>query len=485
MRKILSILFLFLLSNLAFSQSYSYSYTDPCTRALKSIDIPYGKNEVTVNYYGTVRTFVPGDFYNGTFSSWINSVSVANPNGPCDQVRIVLTRNLNMVVAQNVITTIMNVTSITSALSMSDQLGNAVSNSENESDKKENDKKSDAKTSTSQTSSQNSDQTANSSVPQTPVTPAPANPGGSTTNTGGSAPTQTTTPGSQNSSNTNNSQTQSNQKTGSTNGAQSGNKSETKKEQPVQQDPNNKKSSESNSSTNATSNSISNAEENSGSKPGSKSKTGSMIGTGDIVMLKSAEDNGSRNQYRMTGSFTRANTNNTRVWGVLGNFTTGVNLTNLTIYRAWVISKTQWTIIGANSSMLNFDGDAFNTTTLVSSKRFKGNWKKLTAMGGLNFTFGKVGESGFDNISAVGGGFYSYKLGKKVSGSILCLAVYSPFTHFYEGKWWESGTLIVPFNSWDYKITKTFKFNVSVSGVYEMKQSVLNYQVLMGGKILL
>jgi hypothetical protein len=135
--------------------------------------------------------------------------------------------------------------------------------------------------------------------------------------------------------------------------------------------------------------------------------------------------------------------------------------------------------------MLNFERDAFNTSTVVLSKRFKGNWKKLTAMGGLNFTTAKIGESGLNNLSAVGGGFFSYNLGKKVSGSILCLGVYSPFTHFYEGRWWESGVLLVPFNSWDYKITKTFKFNVSISGIYEMKQSVLNYQILMGGKILL
>jgi hypothetical protein len=170
---------------------------------------------------------------------------------------------------------------------------------------------------------------------------------------------------------------------------------------------------------------------------------------------------------------------------MLYNFTTQINLSNITLYRAWVLPKSQWTIIGANSSMLNPDRDAFNTTTLVASKRFKGNWKKLTLMSGLNFTTAKIGESNLNNLSSVGGGFFSYNLTKKVSGSLLCLSVYSPFTHFYEGKWWESGILLVPFNSWDYSITKTFKFNMSFSGVYEMNNSVLNYQVLMGGKILL
>ena len=210
-----------------------------------------------------------------------------------------------------------------------------------------------------------------------------------------------------------------------------------------------------------------------------------MIGSGDIVALKSAEDPTAKNQFRFTGSLTHANTNNTRVTGVLGNFTTEINNINLTVYKAWVITESQWTIIAANSTMVDFERDAFNTTTALGSKRFKGNWKKLTAMGGLNFTAGKFGERGFYNLSAVGGGFYSFNMSKKLSGSILCLAVYSPFTQFYDGQWWNSSILMVPFSSWDYSITKTFKFNISFSGVYELNRNFMNYQILTGGKILL
>ena len=201
--------------------------------------------------------------------------------------------------------------------------------------------------------------------------------------------------------------------------------------------------------------------------------------------MRSAEDPSAKDQFKFTASLTRANTNNTRIKGALGNFTTEINNTNLTLYSAWVIPKSQWTVIAANSTMMNFEKDAFNTTTLLGSKRFKGNWKKLTAMGGINYTIGKFGETKFTNLSAVGGGFYSFNAGKKISGSILCLAVYSPFTQFYDGQWWQSSTLIVPFSSWDYSITKTFKFNISFSGVYELNQKFMNYQVLTGGKIML
>jgi hypothetical protein len=47
----------------------------------------------------------------------------------------------------------------------------------------------------------------------------------------------------------------------------------------------------------------------------------------------------------------------------------------------------------------------------------------------------------------------------------------------------KSKLVFVPFNSWDFKITKTFKYNISFTGVYEMNQSFINYQVLTGGKI--
>jgi hypothetical protein len=110
---------------------------------------------------------------------------------------------------------------------------------------------------------------------------------------------------------------------------------------------------------------------------------------------------------------------------------------------------------------------------------------KTAFMGGLNFTVGGLGGEVFTNLSAVGGGFHPFKLSQKISGNILVLGVYSPFTKFYEGKWWDSGLLIVPFSSWDYTISKNFKYNISLSGTYELKGSVLQFQVLTGGKILL
>lgn len=219
-----------------------------------------------------------------------------------------------------------------------------------------------------------------------------------------------------------------------------------------------------------------------GSKNGDKNRarTGALIGTGDIVAVRSAEE-GESDQFRFTMSMTKSNTKNTFARGFLGNFTTQINNSNVTFYGAWTLPKSKTTIIAANSSMINFDKDFFNTTTLLGSKRFT----KLSLMGGLNFTLGNIGETKFQNLSAVGGGFYLFNAGKKVTGTLLVLGVYSPFTQFYEGQWWSSGLLVVPFSSWDYSITKKFKFNISFSGTYELNKNMLNYQLLTGGKVML
>jgi len=178
---------------------------------------------------------------------------------------------------------------------------------------------------------------------------------------------------------------------------------------------------------------------------------------------------------------TKSNTDNSRSKGALLNFTTTVNNSNLTLYTALTNKKKTNTAIFANSSMIDLDRNFFNTTTALESHKFN----KVSLMGGANFTIGDLDGEMFTNLSAVGGGFYMFKVGKKVSANVLMLAVYSPFTKFYEGRWWSSGVLLVPFSSWDYSISKNFKFNVSFSGTYQYSDKFLNYQILTGGKIML
>ena len=67
----------------------------------------------------------------------------------------------------------------------------------------------------------------------------------------------------------------------------------------------------------------------------------------------------------------------------------------------------------------------------------------------------------------------------------MFVIVYSPFVYYYEGIWYQSGLLAVPFVAVDYKLTKKFKLNISFSGVQQINDQPLNYQVLLGAKAFL
>ena len=458
------------------SAQYSYTYTDPCTLQSKSVFVPAGGG-VTVNYFDNHNTFSALDFSSGIFDAWIAQVSQQNSSAPCSQVTTTLTNNVTSAVVSNTVGIVTNVVAISSlAQSMASisssigssmsataggisntGIGNAVDNNQSNSNGKSDSKNGGSTVSagSNQTNNQNEGVT-------TPITSPGGNPsssGGTGTSQGGSTPStnQPAQGGEQTS--------QSSVDGGSSSGA-SGN----------------------------TANSISNSIDGGGSEGGSssggstssskkqaaaKTSSGSLIASGDMVAISST-DGETANQYKVVASITHANTRGTRIKGVLFNYTTGANNMNVTLYKSWINKSRSLNTIAANSTMMDFEKNIFNTTTGLES--YKVN-KSITAMFGMNFTLGKMGERNFYNLSAVGGGHVSTKVTDRVSTSVLVLAIYSPFTQFYDGKWFGAGILFVPFNSWDFKITKTFKYNISFTGVYEMNKTFLNYQILTGGKI--
>ena len=110
-------------------------------------------------------------------------------------------------------------------------------------------------------------------------------------------------------------------------------------------------------------------------------------------------------------------------------------------------------------------------------------FKKLNQNDNILIGFANIGKRNLQNLSAVGGAHRNFRISPRITTSTLILGVYSPFTQYYEGKWWDPGVLIVPFSSWDIKITKTFKYNISFTGVWHSNGNALNYQILTGGKI--
>jgi hypothetical protein len=547
MRSLLLIIFLFAFTTLVKAQSYIYQYVDPCTKNIKFVSVPLSGANVAVTYYGQVGTFSNADFSNGNFISWLNQTSGSNAGKPCDQATTQAVNSTNLIVTNNIISTLTNITSVSMmAASLSSNvagtvggnLGNTVSNGSSgdgsgngSGDGKKDDKKNSSGNGNSgsgNNNNSNGSSGSNGNNQSSGSTGSTNNQGnGSSNNNGGNTTGSSGNTGSGNTgSGSGSGQAGGNPASGS-GGSGSGSGGSTQGGGSTSQPPvgntgstgstgtggngntngggtgsaggtgnttetGGATQSSSSSGSGGTANSVSNAAEGTSSGGGSSSggsskngdknraRTGALIGTGDIVAVRSAEE-GEKDQFKFTMSMTKSNTKNTFARGFLGNFTTQINNSNVTFYGAWTLPKSKTTIIAANSSMINPDRDFFNTTTLLASKRFT----KLSLMGGLNFTAGAIGETGFQNLSAVGGGFYMFNAGKKITATLLVLGVYSPFTQFYEGNWWSSGLLVVPFSSWDYSITKKFKFNISFSGTYEMNKNMLNYQVLTGGKVML
>lgn len=473
MKKIITTLFV-VMSTFLFGQGFTYSYVDPCSKQIKTLLVT-NNQAITVNYLGNINSFSSNDFINGNFDLWVNQITAAVADQPCDELLTNTQVSQNMFITQNLISTLTSVTA-TSTMTASNAVANSVSNSSgggNAGGKKNNSNSSATSnnqnnSSTNGTNNNSQGNTSNGSTTQGGGTQQGGNTSGGSSTTGG-----------------NNSQGGTNNQSGGVSQGGSGQTQRGVTGEPGQSNPNNTgtQSETSGGGNGGTTNSVSNAAEatssGSGGKGGGKPRVGSLIGTGDIVAIRVNEDQS--NQFRGTMSVTKSNTNNTRAKGILLNYTTTVNNSNLTLYGAFSNKKRTNTFIVANSSMIDFERNFFNTTTALNSKTFG----KTSFMGGLNFTVGGLGGEAFANISAVGGGFHPFKLNKNLSGNILVLGVYSPFTQFYEGKWWDSGWLIVPFSSWDYAISKNFKYNVSFSGTYEVQGSILQFQILTGGKILL
>ncbi len=430
--KIITLL-LFLLPIVSYGQ-WTYTFTDPCTLTQQTIQMG-SSNSIALNYFGNVQTFTQSDFTNGTFDSWMDLVTQSNSASPCQSVTQVIVNTNNSTVVANTLTVVTSIMSIMGGgmLPPADAISNSTDgdDSEEEESSEEGTSSSDSKNSSS-----------------------------SNTNSSSSSSSNTGTSGSGSSSSTENNSNNNNTGTG-TEGSDDAEEAE-------------------GSAAMSTANSISNALDGGDGESKAQKGAGSLIASGDLVVIDN-RDNSNGQQLRVVGSITHANTDMTRIKGALFTFTSVTSEFSLTAYKSWINPKKTFNLVGANTFLTDFKKTHLNTTTALESFKFgKG---KYTGMIGANFTFGKIGERNLQNLAAVGGVHRNFRVSPRISSSLLVLSVYSPFTQFYEGKWWDPGFLVVPFSSWDIKISKTFKYNISFTGVWQSGGAALNYQILTGGKL--
>ena len=461
-----------------FGQGFSYSFTDPCTFKTKQIFINNPNGSVALIYNGQIQSFTPAQLQTGALETWITQVNSSIPEGtgPCGGVALSQNTNMNALVTVNTISVLNSVmSSMSSIASMSDLSSSAGGNM-------------------LQGIIQSGEKSASSN--QKDEDNNKNNKNGGTNNNGGNSTTS-----------------DNNQKENSTGGGTSGN-SNSEGQSNSEQNGESSSSSNSTEGGNSTSQSSVNGEtsnsDNSTSEPSvngesgektdnekisdvksdevksstqvkakvSSVKQGNLMVTGDIVMISSASGNEPR-QFRVNASTVKVNTENTFAKGALINYTSGAQNSCITLFYA--LRSGKYTTTVANSTMLNTQKDLFNTISIMKS--YKSG--KFTFTVGQNITTGKLGESKFKSLSTLAGVVNNFNINKSISGTAMLVMVYSPYIYYYEGIWYKSGFMAVPFTSFDYRITKKFKLNLSFSGIQPINDAPLNYQILLGGKALL
>jgi len=429
-----------------FSQTWNYTFTDPCTLNQQTVTNTIGQS-IALNYFGNVQSFTENDFTNGVFDNWINSVTQINSSSPCESITQVIVNTSNSTVVATTLTVVTNIMSVMGGSMLPP--AESINNSSNGNDSEEEDEKN------TKTNGSNTNKKRSTNSTQTDQGNQEAKGNQSSTKTSRGSNSNTTG--------------------GSSNTDKSAEAGEQKTESPVEDNEG--------ASTQAVANSLANAIDGGDNEQSNESgkNSGSLIASGDIVVI-SNQDNSNGEQFRFVGSITHSNTDNSRIKGALFTYTSVTNDASVTLYKSWINPKKTFNLVLANTTLTNFKTDVSNTTTVLESFRF-GKQKKYTGMAGINYTYGKLGERNLQNLSSVAGVHRNFKVSPRISTSFLMLGVYSPFTQFYEGKWFSAGLLVVPFSSWDIKITKTFKYNISFTGVWQTSGSALNYQILTGGKI--
>jgi hypothetical protein len=489
----ITISFLFI-TTMVLGQGFSYTFTDPCTFKQKQIYIDNPSGSVLLSYNGTTQSFTQQQLQSGNLEQWINQVNATSPSGtgPCGGVAVFQNTTLNALVASNSIAVLTNVMSTMSSLSsMATSSGGSTiqgvvqSNEKVSSNNKKDDKKggstngesngqSTSGTGTINGQSQNNGNTGSNGEGQTSVggnQPNTESQGSNQTNpnaggtTSGNGETTSTSGG--NATNPNNTSSGGGTTSQSSVGGQGSGQGQTNNGDPKS---NEEKMGEMNKTSNSNSAQV--------KAKVATVKQGSVMMTGDLVVISSAIK-GEKQQIKANMSIIQSNTKNTFAKGVLLNYTSAIHNTCFTAFAAYR-AKNSTTIL-ANSSMMNFERDFFNTTSLMESYKF---WK-LTGTLGVNYSRGNLGDARFTSLSSLGGVVGNFNLGKKMSTTTMFVMVYSPYVYFYEGLWYKSGLLAVPFVAVDYRLTQKFKMNLSFSGVQQINSNTINYQVLLGAKALL
>ena len=422
-------------------QSFMYSYVDPCTKENKFITADMS-SPIVIVYYGQVKTFSYIELQDGTFDIWLNDIyNKYKSTSPCQGAVATTTTTTSTNLASNVVNSVMNLNAIAnvgSFTSVGTNVGGATSTGSG---------------SVSTSNNKQEDGSPQSNTNQNPD----GNNNSSSGNSSGSSGSSSGSSGN-----------------GGGSGSGKGQTEEPKTEdKPTDQQVEEQKTETQKESSNSTAKTTSKAKAEV-AKP-------AILVTGDIVGVQKADD-GSRDA-RGTMSFTRVKGDGTASLGFSADYMVNARIGNLSVMRSW---------IGVNkkgNKHINVVSDAFgilpkswsNTALFVRVNSVK----NFTALYGGAGTYGNLYGEEMISTLAIGGFMYKGKLAKSLDATIIAACVYSPYTKYYTESLFEAKPIVIPFFNFSYKLTKTFGIGLTGGGTYVASQSILNYQILMGAKLLL
>jgi hypothetical protein len=440
--------FLFLLGGLSLKgQTFMYSYIDPCTQQVQTLMYDMSA-PIIVSYYGQTRAFTYNEISSGVLDTWLNQVYSNYVAAPCSEVFTTVTTTSTTNLTTNIINNVLNLSTVTSISSLN--LGgniNTGNQSNSNSSSNEDNNNSQSNVSSSSNSSNNNNNTGSS-----------GNSGSGSSSGGG-----TSNP---NSGSPNPSESSGGTSTGETQG---GGQEGVPSEEKIDEAKTDQQKSDANQTSKTT------------AKAKAQVQKPAILVTGDIVGLQKTDDK--TNDARGTFSFTRVKGDGTASIGLSADYMVRARISNITVMKSW-ISTTEKGNKGINllSSGMSFQPGAWSNTTMFIRVN---SLKRFTAIYGAAGSVGYLYKEPIISTLAVAGFMYKGKLYKNIDGTLIAAGVYAPYSKYYTESWFDSKPIIIPFFNVNYKLTKTFGFGLTGGGTYLAGANILNYQVLLGAKLIL
>jgi hypothetical protein len=442
--KILALLFL--LGGLSLNgQTFMYSYIDPCTQQVQTLAYDMSA-PIIVSYYGQTRAFTYNEISSGVLDTWLNQVYSNYVAAPCSEIFTSVTTTSTTNLTTNLINNILNLSTVTSISSIN-LGGNINSTNLTNSNSNENTNNSQSNVPSSSNSSNNSNNNNSSGGSNSSSSGGGSN---SKPNSGGSNPSESS--GGEN-----------------TGEVQGGSKEGVPSQEKIDEVKTDQQKSDANQTSKTT------------AKARTQVQKPAILITGDIVGLQKTDDK--TNDARGTFSFTRVKGDGTASIGLSADYMIRAKISNITAMKSW-ISTTEKGNKGINLLSSGFSiqpGSWSNTTMFIRVNSLK----RFTAIYGVAGSAGYLYKEPIISTLAVAGFMYKGKIYKNIDGTLIAAAVYAPYSKYYTESWFDSKPIIIPFFNINYKLTKTFGVGLTGGGTYLAGANVLNYQVLLGSKLIL